>query len=78
MDKTSAEDPNGAAMSIGIWNKKLKKKMKTSAEDPNGAAMSIGMRRWRRRLKNIYKAAICGLPGEMPGYGGTLFNLFQT
>ena len=31
--------------------------------------MSIGMQRWRRRIKNIYKAAICGLPGEMPGYG---------
>ena len=42
----------------------------TSAEDPNGAAMSIGMHRWRRRMKNIYKTTICGLPGEMPGYGG--------
>ena len=51
---------------------------KTSAEAPNGDEMSIGMQRWIRRIKNIYKTAICGLPGEMPGYGGTLFNLFQT
>ena len=49
-----------------------------SVEDPNEAAMSIGMQRWRRRIENICKTAICSLPGEMPGYGGTLFNLFQT